>query len=58
MNNTDELKENLNQLFTSDLNFFSGMASPESIGKFIEVANLEDSYKNKGLKFLNLVKRS
>lgn len=58
MNNTDELKENLNQLFTSDLNFFSGMASPESIGKFIEVANLEDSYENKGLKFLNLVKRS
>ena len=58
MNNTDELKENLNHLFTSDLNFFSGMASPESIGKFIEVANLEDSYENKGLKFLNLVKRS
>ena len=56
--NTSELKMHLNQLFEKDLNFFSGMQSPKNLGQIIEIANLEDSYENKGLKFLNLLKGS
>ncbi|MBQ6099496.1 MAG: hypothetical protein IJL02_06480 [Methanobrevibacter sp.] len=56
--NTDELKIHLNNLFSSDLNFFSGMESPRNLGKLIEIANQEETYENKGLKFLNLLKRS
>lgn len=56
--NTSELKIHLNQLFDQDLNFFSGMESPRNLGKLIEIANKEESYENKGLKFLNLLQRS
>ena len=56
--NTSELKMHLNQLFNQDLNFFSGMESPRNLGKLIEIANKEESYENKGLKFLNLLQRS
>ncbi len=56
--NTSELKIHLNQLFNQDLNFFSGMESPRNLGKLIEIANKEESYENKGLKFLNLLQRS
>ena len=56
--NTDELRLHLNRLFKKDLNFFSGMENAESLGKYIEMANMEDTYENKGLKFLNLIKRS
>lgn len=56
--NTDELKTHLNRLFAQDLNFFSGMQSPKSLGKLIEIANQEKTYEEKGLKFLNLLKRS
>lgn len=56
--NTDELKLHLNQLFNRDLNFFSGMQSPENLGQMIDIANREKSYENKGLKFLNLLKGS
>ena len=56
--NTSELKIHLNQLFNKDLNFFSGMESPRNLGKLIEIANKEESYENKGLKFLNLLQRS
>lgn len=56
--NTSELKMHLNQLFNQDLNFFSGMESPKDLGKLIEIADREESYENKGLKFLNLLKRS
>ena len=34
------------------------MENAESLGKYIEMANREDTYENKGLKFLNLIKRS
>lgn len=53
-----ELKKHLNQLFNQDLNFFSGMESPENLGKLIEIADNENTYEDKGLKFLNLLKRS
>lgn len=56
--NTDELKSHLKKLFAQDLNFFSGMQSPKSLGKIIEIANQEKTYEEKGLKFLNLLKRS
>lgn len=56
--NTEELKVHLNQLFDKDLNFFSGMENTESLGKYIEMANMEETYENKGLKFLNLIKGS
>ncbi|WP_405290482.1 hypothetical protein [Methanobrevibacter sp.] len=56
--NTSELKMHLNQLFKQDLNFFSGMESPKTLGKLIEIANRQETYENKGLKFLNLLKRS
>lgn len=56
--NTDELKCHLNRLFEKDLNFFSGMENTQDLGKYIEIADREDDYQNKGLKFLNLIKRS
>ena len=58
MDSSVELKMHLNRLFNQDLNFFSGMENLESLGQYIEMANMENSYKNKGLKFLNLLKRS
>lgn len=57
MDNVDELNISLNQLFKQDLNFFSGMENPRRLGQLIEIANREETYENKGLKFLNLLKR-
>jgi hypothetical protein len=57
MDNIEELNMSLNQLFKQDLSFFSGMENPETLGQLIETANLEETYENKGLKFLNLLKR-
>ena len=56
--NTDELNISLNQLFKQDLNFFAGMETPEKVGHLVDIANNENSYEDKGLKFLNLLKRS
>lgn len=56
-NNTDELNISLNQLFNQDLNFFSGMENPEKLGQIVEIANMEKTYEEKGLKFINLLKR-
>lgn len=58
MDNVDELNMTLNQLFKQDLNFFSGMENPQKLGHLIEIANREKTYENKGLKFLNLLKRN
>ena len=58
MDNVDELNITLNQLFKQELNFFSGMENPERLGHLIEIANREKTYHEKGLKFLNLLKRS
>lgn len=57
MDNIEELNITLNQLFNQELNFFSGMENPEKLGELIEIANREKTYENKGLKFLNLLKR-
>ena len=56
--NTSELKMHLDNLFSQNLNFFSGMESPTDIGRMIEIANEEETYENKGLKFLSLLQRS
>jgi hypothetical protein len=34
------------------------MENTKSLGKYIEIANDENSYEDKGLKFLNLIKGS
>jgi hypothetical protein len=57
-NNTDELKAHLGRLLDDDMNFFSGMENLYDLGQYIEMANAESTYENKGLKFLNLLKRS
>ncbi len=54
----DELDMNLNDLFSENLNFFSGMKNPAQLGKIIEMANNENNYHNKGLKFLKLINGS
>ena len=56
--NSEELNMSLNQLFKHEINFFSGMENLEKIGQLIEIANKESTFENKGLKFLNLLKRS
>ncbi|WP_458453279.1 hypothetical protein [Methanobrevibacter sp.] len=56
-NNIDELNNSVDNLFNQDLNFFSGMENPERLGEIIEIANREKTYEEKGLKFINLLKR-
>jgi len=56
--NGNELINSLNGLCQKEFNFFSGMKNPESLGEIIEKANSEKTCANKGLKFLNLLKRS
>ena len=56
--NSEELNMSLDQLFKHEINFFSGMENLEKIGQLIEIANNESTFENKGLKFLNLLKRS
>lgn len=52
----NELNTTLNKLFKQELNFFSGMENPTQLGRLIEIANHENTYEKKGLKFLNLLK--
>lgn len=56
--NSDELKSNLTKMFQEELNFFSGMKNPTELGKLIEIANQENNYQQKGLKFLKLINGS
>ncbi len=53
--NISEIRYSLNDMFNQDLNFFSGMQSPTTLGKVIEMADDESNYEEKGLKFLNLI---
>lgn len=55
--NIEELNMTLNQLFKQELNFFSSMETPETLGQMIEIANKEETYEEKGLKFINFIKR-
>ena len=58
MDNIDEFNMSLDKLFNQDLNFFSGMQDPKELGQLMELANREKTYHEKGLKFINLLKRS
>ena len=58
MDNIDEFNMSLDKLFNQELNFFSGMQNPKKLGQLIELANREKTYPEKGLKFINLLKRS
>ena len=58
MDNIDEFNMSLDKLFNQELNFFSGMQNPKKLGQLIELANREKTYQEKGLKFINLLKRS
>lgn len=53
-----ELKDSVEELFVNDLNFFSGMKSPEQLGKIIEIADNELTYQEKGMKFIKLINGS
>ena len=52
-----ELKSNVYELFEKELNFFSGMETPQRLGRIIELANNELTYQQKGIKFLKLINR-
>lgn len=58
MDNTDELKSYLDEILAQKLNFFSGMEDIGQLGKYIEMANDNDSYEDKASAFLNLIKGS
>lgn len=58
MNSVDELKENINGLLESDLEFFSAMKTKNELGKIIEIADRETSLESKAEKFLSLIRNS
>ncbi|MEM0493501.1 MAG: hypothetical protein QXS02_06090 [Candidatus Thermoplasmatota archaeon] len=43
-------------LLKEEVMFFAGMRSKDELGKFIEIANKENTYEKKAEKFLNLMK--
>ena len=51
-----EFKNQLLSLLGEDMMFFAGMKSGKELGKLIEIASKEDTYQNKGEKFLNLLR--
>ena len=53
--NTIALKNAIDELIDSDLNFFSSMKSKEEIGMMIEAANMKATYEEKGCEFLRLL---
>lgn len=50
-----EIKMNVHDLLTEEMNFFSGMKSKEELGKIIEIANKKETYKEKAREFLKLI---
>jgi hypothetical protein len=53
-----DFKNELLALLKEDMMFFAGMKPKKELGKFIEVANKEDTYEKKGEKFLNLLREA
>ena len=51
-----ELKNSIKKILSLDLNFFSGMESREKLGEIIELANMKDTYEEKGYEFLRLLR--
>ncbi len=52
----NEFEKSLSELLKEERNFFSSMKTKKEIGKIIEIANKEKSYKKKGEKFINLLR--
>ena len=53
-----DFKTQLLGLLKEDMMFFAGMKPKKELGKFIEIANKEDTYEKKGEKFLNMMRES
>ncbi|MEM3584847.1 MAG: hypothetical protein QXJ50_00410 [Candidatus Woesearchaeota archaeon] len=51
-----DFKTQLLALLKEDMMFFAGMRSKNELGKFIEIANKENTYEKKAEKFLNLMR--
>ena len=51
-----DFKTQLLALLKEDMMFFAGMKPKKELGKFIEIANKEDTYEKKGEKFLNMMR--
>lgn len=51
----ESLQHAVIDLLSMPMNFFSGMKSKEELGRFIESANNESTYQQKGEKFLKLL---
>lgn len=56
MDSYSELVTNLEDIYSSDLEFFSSMRSKDELGKIIEIANQESEYEQKAEKFLSLIR--
>ena len=54
--NENEINDSIDNLLSSDLNFFSSMKSTENIGRIIEIANKKETYEEKGYEFLRLLR--
>jgi len=53
-----DFKTQLLTLLKEDVMFFAGMKPKKELGKFIEIANKEDTYEKKGEKFLNMMREA
>ena len=48
-------KKEISEMLKTDLQFFAGMKSKKDLGKFIEIADNENTYEKKATKFLDLI---
>lgn len=48
-------KKEMSKMLKTDLQFFAGMKSKNDLGKFIEIADNENTYEKKATKFLDLI---
>ena len=56
MDSIEEFYSRLEELFSEDREFFSGMITKKQLGKIIEIANKESTYEKKAEKFLQLIR--
>lgn len=52
-----QFEKELDILLREERNFFSSMKTKIELGKIIEIANQENGYENKAIKFLELLKK-
>jgi len=56
MDTIEEFYSRLDELFTEEREFFSGMRTKKQLGQIIEIADKEDTFEKKAKKFLNLIR--